>query len=310
MRHDAQGPPRKVVAVIAIAIVLIVIVLPLATRFVKIVPPGHVAVANLFGDIIELPYEEGLHVVNPFYSWTEYDARQKTHKESAGVPSQDQLTTSVDVSVQWRIDRSMAPAILKDTGTVQNAIDVHLVPRVRSLLREQGKSIVRAEDFFLEETQQRLQGQLTDGLQAFLATKGIQVESVLIREISLPPRLITQIEQKKEAEQQAERQKAELDRFRTEQEQLAVQAQAERAAAEEEAQKRRVLADAQAYEITKINEALANAPGYIQLQAIRALEQISKDPAAKMYFLNGDSPMPLPLMNIGQPLATSSASGR
>jgi len=302
MRHDTPGPPRKVVALVAIAVVLVVVVLPLATRFFKIVPPGHVAVANLFGSIIEQPYEEGLHLVNPFYSWTEYDARQKTHMETAGVPSQDQLTTEVDVSVQWRINRAMAPQILKDTGTVQNALDVHLIPKVRSLLREQGKSIVRAEDFFLEETQQRLQVSLTGGLQDFLSTKGIEVESVLIRDISLPPRLIAQIEQKKEAEQQAERQKAELDRFRTEQEQLRVQAEAERAAAEEEAQKRRVLADAQAYEIQKINEALANAPGYIQLQAIQALQSISKDPAAKMYFLNGDSPMPLPLMNIGEPL--------
>jgi len=35
----------------------------------------------------------------------------------------------------------MAPAILRDTGTVQNAIEVHLVPLLRSALREQGKSI-------------------------------------------------------------------------------------------------------------------------------------------------------------------------
>ena len=49
----------------------------------------------------------------------------------------------------------MAPAILRDTGTVQNAIEVHLVPLLRSALREQGKSIKRAEDFFLEETQQQ-----------------------------------------------------------------------------------------------------------------------------------------------------------
>ncbi len=62
----------------------------------------------------------------------------------------------------------------------------------------------------------------------------------------------------------------------------------------------RLLADARAYEITVLNEAIAQNPAYIQLQALQALEAISNDPAAKLYFLNGDAPMPLPLMNIGQ----------
>jgi regulator of protease activity HflC (stomatin/prohibitin superfamily) len=135
-----------------------------------------------------------------------------------------------------------------------------------------------------------------------LRPKGIEVNDVLIRDIQLPDRLIAQIQQKKETEQQAERQKAELIRFETEQQQQVVQAKAQRQAAEEEAQRRKLIADAQAYEIEKINQAVAQNPAYIQLQAIEALKSISKDPAAKMYFMNGESAMPLPLMNIGEPL--------
>ena len=74
---------------------------------------------------------------------------------------------------------------------------------------------------------------------------------------------------------------------------------AERRAAEEEAQKRRIIADAQAYEITQINEAVADNPAYIKLESLNALQAISKDPAAKVYFMNGDSTQPLPLLNIG-----------
>ena len=78
------------------------------------------------------------------------------------MPSQDQLQTKLDVSVQFRIDGSMAPEILKNTGDANAAVRVHLIPKLRSLLREQGKSIKRAEDFFLESTQENLQTGLTD----------------------------------------------------------------------------------------------------------------------------------------------------
>jgi regulator of protease activity HflC (stomatin/prohibitin superfamily) len=247
------------------------------------------------------PYEEGLHLpVNPLYDWYWYDVRQKTHKETANVPSQDQLQTRLDVSVQYRLLRDMTPRILLETGYADDILRVHLVPKLRSLLREQGKSIRRAEDFFLETTQNQLQMALLEGLKNYLEPKGVEVQAVLIRDINLPAFILKAIEAKKEREQEVEKQKAELERFRTEQQQKIAAAQAERMAAEELAQRKRVLADAQAYEIVKINEAMGQSPVYIKLKALEALESISKDPAAKLYFLNGDSPSPLPLMHLGE----------
>ena len=175
-----------------------------------------------------------------------------------------------------------------------------MIPKLRSLLREQGKSIKRAEDFFLEETQMRLQDAMTTQLQEYMAAKGIEVQAVLLRDIRLPTFITKAIEKKKEREQEVEQQKAELERYKTEQQELVAQAQAEREAAEQEAITKRTLADARAYEIEKINKAVASNPSYIQLQALEALQSISKDPAAKIYFLNSDSPMPLPLMHMGE----------
>ena len=68
------------------------------------------------------------------------------------------------------------------------------------------------------------------------------------------------------------------------------------------AQNGELLADARAYEIRQLNEAIAENPAYLQLQAMEALKQISKDPSSKVYFINSDSPQPLPLMNIGDVL--------
>ncbi len=197
------------------------------------------------------------------------------------------------------IDGSMAPEILQNTGDANSAVRVHLIPKLRSALRDQGKSIKRAEDFFLEETQDKLQVALTDTLSVYLAPKGIIVSAVLIRDIQLPPFIVAAIEKKKEREQAVEQERAELERVRTELQQHVARAEAGFQAAEQEAARKRVLADAQAYEITQINKAIARNPAYIQLQSLEALKAISKDPASKIYFMDGSSPSPLPLMHLG-----------
>ena len=262
-------------------------------NFYKSIPPGRVGVATLFGNVQPEGYTQGLHIpVNPLYRWTLFDAREKTHLETANVPSQDQLQTKLDVSVQYRIDGSMAPSILQETGDATAAVRVHLIPKLRSLLREQGKSIARAEDFFQEATQETLQTALTEGLREYLEPKGIVVTAVLIRDITLPPFIVEAIEKKKEREQAVERERAELERVRTELQQQVARAEAGREAAEQEAARKKILADAQAYEITQINNAIARNPAYIQLQSLEALKSISKDPASKVYFMDGSSPSP------------------
>ena len=293
----AQSNPNKSLVVSAVSVIAVVIVI---LNVYKTVPVGHVGVATLFGKAQTEGYPEGLHIpVNPLYKWTMFDARKKTHLETANVPSQDQLQTRLDVSVQYRIDGTMAAKILGATGTAEAAVRVHLIPKLRSLLREQGKSVKRAEDFFLEETQETLQTALTDGLRNDLEQQGIIVSEVLIRDITLPPFIVLAIEQKKEREQAVEQEKAELERVRTELQQEVARAQAGREAAESEAARKRILADATAYEITQINNAISTNPAYIQLQSLEALKAISKDPASKVYFMDGSSPSPLPLMHLG-----------
>lgn len=283
-----------------VVVVVVGLAILVGSNFYKTIPPGRVGVATLFGKVQPQSFSQGLHVpVNPLYRWALFDAREKTHLESASVPSQDQLQTKLDVSVQYRIDGSMAPSILEETGDAEAAVRVHLVPKLRSLLREQGKSIVRAEDFFREETQNSLQTALTEGMKEFLAPKGIIVTAVLIRDITLPPFIVEAIEKKKEREQAVERERAELERVRTELQQNVARAAAGREAAEEDAARMRILADAQAYEITQINRAISGNRAYIQLQSLEALKAISKDPASKIYFMDGSSPTPLPLLHMG-----------
>ena len=140
----ANTPKSLPIIVVVVGLLILV-----GSNFYKTIPPGRVGVAILFGNVQPEEFSQGLHIpVNPLYRWTVFDARQKTHQETANVPSQDQLQTKLDVSVQYQLDGSMAPEILEQTGDAEAAVRVHLIPKLRSLLREQGKSIVRAEDFF------------------------------------------------------------------------------------------------------------------------------------------------------------------
>ena len=281
--------------------VVVMAIVVFGGRFVKTVPPGHVGVATLFGEVMPQEFGEGLHIpVNPFYNWVLFDVRMTTLKESAQVPTRDQLQTKIDLSVQWRIDGKRAPEILQNTGDVQRVINVQLIPFLRSLVREEGSKVARAEDFFLEETREKLENGLLDRMRDELLPKGLIIGNVLIRDINLPAVLSQAIEQKKEREQAVERQKAELERFKQEQQQKVAQANAQLEAAMAEAEQVRVLASAKADEIRLINDAIAKNPAYIQLQSLEALKQMSKDPAAKIYFMDSNSAQPLPLMHLGE----------
>ncbi len=288
---------------LAVVMVGVLLVLMFGQRFVHSVPAGHVGVAILFGDVQEEVYPEGLHIVNPFLSWKDLDARQDTFKISQlEMPTRDQLLSKVDLSIQWRLDSSRAADIIRDTGDKDRLIQVHLHPKARSLVRALGTQIERAEDLFKDEVRNNLAVQIETELTSYVADKGIVVDSVLLRNINLPPVLADAIGRKKEREQEVERQRAELERVKLEQEQQVAQAEALRRAAEEDAKRLRILADAKAYEISTINLAASGNPAYIQLQSLEALKKMAKDPAAKLYFMDSNSPSPLPLLNIGDPV--------
>ncbi len=270
-------------------------------QFFHQVPAGHVGVATFFGEVQDFPYPEGPHFpVNPLFAWHDMDVREKSTKlPGIDVPTRDQLLTKIDLSIQYRLNGKKAPLIFRETGDESQVVAVHMIPKVRSLLRELGTNIDRAEDFFLEETRDRLAVGLQEGLSAYVGPRGIIIDTVLVRGINLPTVLAKAIEQKKEREQAGEREKAELERFRTEQQQQVAAARAAREAAEENAKTVKILADAKAYEIAAINRAVSKNPAYVQLQALEALKKIAEDPSAKIYFLDGSSPQPLPLLHMG-----------
>lgn len=291
--------PRTVLKLL-IAGVLSLALLVGGCSLVQTVPAGHGAVATLFGNVIEQTYDDGLHFpVNPLASWTYYDCRDKNLDcPGVQVPTRDQQTSTIDFSVQYRINKAAIPTAKSEIGTAEDIVNVKINPNLRSLVRSEGKAVARCEELFDEGVQAKMQVNLQERLQVKVGDYAI-ISSVLVRNVNLPDHIKDAIKNKKVREQQVEEQKAELKRYETEQQQKIAEAIANRKAAEEKAQEIRTLADAEAYEIEQINEALADSPAFIRLRALETLIRVSENPATQIYFLNGDSPDPLPLMHIG-----------
>ncbi len=292
-------------AFIIVGLVLAAILFVTAT---SVISPGYSGAKVTFGSIDTSPVSEGFHLLNPFSEVYKVDCRQKTLKEEhVPVPSQDQLMTQMDISVQYHLIALKAADMLRETGVgedkdgIEKVVEVHLIPKLRSLLREVGKGVLKAEDFFNEDVQKNLEAELHSRLADYVRPHGIEVTDVLLRHFELPPVVATAVQAKKQREQLAIQQQAELQRFTVEQQQKIATAEAERKAAEQDAAKTRVLADAEAYKIEALNKAAGVSPTYVQLMALRTLEAMSKDPAAKLYFLDGKSPSPLPLLHLGDP---------
>jgi regulator of protease activity HflC (stomatin/prohibitin superfamily) len=286
-----------------VAVVALIVGLIMGCSSFEAIPAGNVGVPTLFGNVVEKAYSDGMHFpVNPLYSWTLYDCRQKNLDcPQIQVPTKDQQTSQIDFSVQYRIASTLCPKAKSEIGNAEDIVSVRVLPNLRSLVRSEGKGVARCEDLFDEAVQAAMEVNLQSRLQQKVG-EYVVIEAVLIRNVALPEHIKEAIKSKKVREQKAEEQKAELARFETEQQQKVKTAQAEREAAEEEAKKVTVMADAEAYEIKAINAALADSPNFIRLRALDTLNELSKNPATQLYFLNGDSPDPLPLMHLGAPV--------
>jgi regulator of protease activity HflC (stomatin/prohibitin superfamily) len=281
-----------------ILIVILAIVVLTGIKSCTVIDPGMSGVQVTFGAVNEQPLKEGMHVVNPFSNVVEFDVRrQSLTEDDVAIPSRDQLMSKMDVSVQYSLNDTLTPKLLKEIGDIDRIKSIVLVPKLRSALREATKTVEKAEEYSTNETQTRLQSFIEAELKS-LEPMGIVVSEVLLRDIQLPPVIANAVQQKKEREQAAVRQEAELQRFTVEQQQKVAQATAEKTAAEQAALRIRIEADAEAYKIKVLNEAASASPTYVQLKALETLNELSKNPAHKLFFIDGKGQYPVPLLHM------------
>lgn len=167
------------------------------------IPAGFVGVKDFFGNVYDNPLPAGFHIVNPLLRIHKMDVRTQEISEETNVPSKEGLTVGLDVTLLYSLDPEKAPSVFKNIGLAY--LRVVVIPQLRAVVRGATASY-EAKALYTSE-REVIANEMVEQLQPTLSDRGIRVERVLLRSVTLPPILSTAIEKKLEAEQQSEQMK-------------------------------------------------------------------------------------------------------
>lgn len=190
--------PKVALPVIVVAIILVIVL----AKSVVTIDSGHAGVLyKLNGgvDPDQEPIREGLNFVAPWNSVIDYEVRQQEIPEKMSVLSSNGLDIKLDASVLYQPDIKNLSRLHKEKG--KNYLARVLQPAIRSAAR----SVVG------RYTPEQLYSSKRDAIQEeiFLETKNIvesqyiQLNSILIRDVTLPPTIKEAIERKLKQEQES-----------------------------------------------------------------------------------------------------------
>lgn len=204
---------------ITAAIVTGLAALTLGCRSCTIIPAGYVGVQNLFGKVSQEEFYSGLSLKSPFYGVTKIDTRTKEKKETISVPTKEGLIATLDVSVLYHVNPEKAYDIVKKIGSDYESIIVE--PIARNVVRDTIAKFSSEDLYSTNREQIALAAEST--MKEMYQDRGIVLENVLFRDLTLPDQVTKAIESKIEAKQQSEqmewvlaKQKKESDRLRIE----------------------------------------------------------------------------------------------
>ena len=166
-----------------------------------IVPAGHVGVSDFFGYVSDKTLKPGINLRNPLARIIPFTVKTQEAKESMEVPSREGLSVRLDMSVLYHLDPEQAAQIYKTVG-MQYAT-VILETNFRSIVR--GVTAAHDAQALYTSNRELLANEIRDQLDEVVGPRGIKIESTPMRQITLPARLLTSIEEKLQAEQESQR---------------------------------------------------------------------------------------------------------
>lgn len=209
----------KVMDFVKIAAGIAVLILVLMS--IAYVPAGHVGVLTFFGRVTGDVLSEGTHFVNPFKVNNTFSVRTIEMKETASVPSDEGLIMTLDTSLLFRLDASKASEVFRTIGP--EYVTTVVEPNLRSAIRAVTAS--HSANALYTGAREEVAMKIQDELGKILNTRGIIVESVLLRDVQLPAMLKASIESKQQAEQDALRMSFVLQKEKQEAERKRIEAQ-------------------------------------------------------------------------------------
>lgn len=222
---------------VILTIVGVVLLLWLFFASIVIVDAGETGVYSLFGKVKDEELSSGFHLVIPLARVTKMSIRteeytmsiittegKRTGDDSITALTREGLSVDLDMTVLYHLDEQKASDVYKNVGL--NYEEKIIRPAIRTAIRD---IIAQYEtkDIYSEKRQEVAQ-KIFDSLKVDLDKRGIITEDVLLRNVALPANLANSIQEKLQAEQEAEKYDFILIKEKKEKERKVIEAEGQR----------------------------------------------------------------------------------
>ncbi|MDQ6757925.1 MAG: prohibitin family protein [Bacteroidota bacterium] len=195
---------------------------------------GEIGIKVLFGSVKNDVLGSGLHFVNPLYEIKKVDVKtqnytmsgihdegEKSGDDAIRVLASDGLEVTIDLTVLYRVVAVDAPKLIQQTGL--DFKDKIVRPITRTKIRDNAVYYQAVELFSTkrDEFQQRIYRSIEEDFRK----RGLMLEQLLVRNITLPNSVKASIESKINAEQDAKKMEFVLQKEKQEAERKRVEAQ-------------------------------------------------------------------------------------
>jgi regulator of protease activity HflC (stomatin/prohibitin superfamily) len=260
------------------------------------VSAGQVGVPVVYGSVQPYFIPEGLHTVNPFASVKEMSVRSQTYTmvsaegegqirgdDSIFAQSSDGVVLTLNVSIVYKLVDADAPWVYRHLGNdyadniVRSAARSAVPDSTSQFTFEEAYASKRAA--MAEKIRTRMNSSINEILRQYpgFSGAGVVIQQVFIREVKPSPQLLTAIEEKMTAQQQAQQMDFTLEKERKEAQRKAIEAQG--------------IQDFQNIVTKGITEPL------LKWKGIEATEKLAASPNAKVVIVGGKDGLPVILGN-------------
>jgi regulator of protease activity HflC (stomatin/prohibitin superfamily) len=245
------------------------------------VDAGHVGVQTLFGEVKGRILTSGLNIINPLVEVHMFDTKtqnytmssiategDKTGDDAIRVLSADGLEVIIDLTILYTVMPTEAPRIYKEIGVDYKNIIVR--PITRTKIRD--NAVYYDAVALYSKQRDEFQAKIFQGIEKDFKSRGLILEQLLVRNITLPASVKAAIESKINAEQEAQKMQFVLQKEKQEAERKRIEAQG--------------IADYQRIINSEITDKL------LQYESIKAQKEIALSPNAKVIIMGkGSAPV-------------------
>ncbi|MEI7979415.1 MAG: prohibitin family protein [Bacteroidota bacterium] len=260
---------------------LVFILVGILNSCLKQIDAGQIGVKSLFGKIEDDILLSGLNFINPLVEVKTIDIKtqnytmsgihdegQKAGDDAIRVLTADGLEVTIDLTVLYRVVPSEAPRLLKETGNDYN--DKIVRPLTRTKIRD--NAVYYDAVALYSSKRDTFQMRIFNSIEKDFKSRGLILEQLLVRNITLPTSVKASIESKINAEQDAQKMQFVLQKEKQEAERKRVEAQG--------------IADYQRIISTGLSDK------QLQYESIKANLELAKSSNAKIIVLGkGNNPM-------------------